>query len=178
MDDPQEPLVLDPEEQQAWMAFGYLLMQLPGALDSHMQRTAGITFFEYQVLAALALAPERTARLSRLAEFTASSLSRLSNVVTRLECRGWIRRSPDPDDGRYTLGILTDEGCDQVDAAGPGHLAEIRRLVLDPLTKTQQQQLHRIAERIMRAVEPDKPPITQRLRELPHLRGQPTHAEP
>jgi DNA-binding MarR family transcriptional regulator len=178
MDDTQEPRWLDLDEQRTFMAFAYMLVQLPAAFDAFLQRTAGISLFEYQIIAALSVAPERTARLSRLAEFTASSLSRLSNGVTRLEERGWMRRTPDPDDGRYTLGVLTDAGWDKVLAASPGHLGEVRRLVLDPLTKVQQQQLHRISERIMRVVEPDKPPINDRLRDLPHLRGRPTHAEP
>ncbi len=170
MEDAQEPRWLDSDEQQAFLAFGYMLVQRPAAFDAFLQRTAGISLFEYQIIAALSVAPERTARLSRLAEFTASSLSRLSNAVTRLEERGWMRRTPDPDDGRYTLGVLTEAGWDKVLAASPGHLGEVRRLVFDPLTKAQQQQMHRIAERIMHAVEPDKPPITERLRDLPHLR--------
>jgi DNA-binding MarR family transcriptional regulator len=178
MEDVPEPRWLDSDEQQTFVAFGYMLVQLPAVLDAHLQRSAGISLVEYQVIAALSVAPERTVRLSKLAEFTASSLSRLSNVVTRLEERGWVRRTPDPDDGRYTLGVLTDAGWDKVLAAAPAHLGEVRRLVFDPLTKAQQQQLHRIAQRIMHAVEPDKPPITERLRELPHLSGRPTHAQP
>jgi DNA-binding MarR family transcriptional regulator len=178
VDDLLEPRWLDPDEQQTFMTFGYLLVQLPGALDAQMQSVSGISLVEYQVISALSVAPDRTARLSRLAEFTASSLSRLSYVVTRLEERGWMRRTTDPIDGRYTLGVLTDAGWEKVLAAAPGHLAEVRRLVFDPLTKGQQQQLHRIADRIMHAVEPDKPPITERLRELPHLAGRPTHPEP
>jgi DNA-binding MarR family transcriptional regulator len=90
----------------------------------------------------------------------------LSNVVNRLEDRGWVRRTPDPADGRATLGVLTDEGWHQVVAARSAHLTEVRRLVFDPLTNAQQQQLRRIALRIMQAVEPDKPSITDRLHAL------------
>jgi DNA-binding MarR family transcriptional regulator len=166
MADTQEPRSLYPDEQETWIAFAYLLIQLPGALDAQMQRSTGISLFEYQVLAALSLPPDRTARLSRLADFTASSLSRLSNVVTRLEERGWVRRTVDPEDGRCTLAVLTDAGAEQVAAAMAKHIAEVRRLVFDPLTNAQQQQLRRIALRIMQAVEPDKPPLTERLRAL------------
>jgi DNA-binding MarR family transcriptional regulator len=166
MADMQEPRSLYPDEQETWIAFAYLLVQLPGALDMNMQRASGIGLFEFQVLAALSLAPDRSTRLSRLADFTASSLSRLSNVMTRLEERGWVRRTVDPEDGRCTLGVLTDAGAEQVAAAMPKHIAEVRRLVFDPLTNAQQQQLRRIALRIMQAVEPDKPPLTERLRAL------------
>ncbi|HEY2831521.1 MAG TPA: MarR family transcriptional regulator [Sporichthyaceae bacterium] len=166
MEDRAEPRLLDPDEQQTWLTFGYLLMQLPGALDVRMQRVSGFSLFEYQILVGLSLAPEHSARLSKLADFTASSLSRLSNAVTRLEDRGWMRRATDPTDGRYTLGILTDEGAEQLRAAMPGHLDEVRRLVFEPLSHTQQQQLRRIASGILAAVEPDKPSINERVQAL------------
>ena len=120
-----------------------------------LQRDAGLTQFEYLVLAGLSMAPERTMRLSDLAEFSASTLSRLSNVVGRLERQGWLRREPDPSDGRYTLGILTDSGMDKVVASAPGHVAEVRRLVFDSLTKTQQRALRDVALRIEHAIDPE-----------------------
>lgn len=39
-------------------------------------------------------------------------------------------------DGRYTLAMLTEDGWDKVVASASGHVVEVRRLVLDPLTKT------------------------------------------
>jgi DNA-binding MarR family transcriptional regulator len=166
MEDRAEPRSLDPDEQQTWLAFGYLMMQLPGALDARMQRISGFSLFEYQILVGLSMAPDHSARLSKLADFTASSLSRLSNAVTRLEERGWMQRTPDPTDGRYTLGVLTDEGRSQLRTAMPGHLDEVRRLVFEPLSKAQQQQLRRIALAILGAVEPDKPSINERMQAL------------
>jgi DNA-binding MarR family transcriptional regulator len=55
-------------------------------------------------------APERTMRMSSLADITNASLSRLSHLVKRLEERGLVRREPDPADGRFTNAILTDQG--------------------------------------------------------------------
>jgi len=83
------------------------------------------------------------------------SLARLSQAVGRLEKRGWVRRMPDPDDGRYTLAVLTDDGWDKVVATAPGHVEEVRRLVFDPLTRAQHRQLREIGQRIMRAIDPD-----------------------
>ncbi|MFD4505751.1 MarR family winged helix-turn-helix transcriptional regulator [Streptomyces sp. NPDC058457] len=98
-------------------------------------------------------APEHTLRISELAEYTASSLSRLSNVLTRLEKRGWLRRAPAPA-GRHTLAILTDEGRAEVQADAPGHVEEVRRLVFDSLTKAQQRQLRETGRRILPAIDP------------------------
>ena len=151
----QEPRWLDEDQQQAWRNLVGIMLRLPAVLDTQLQRDAGISAFEYQVLSGLSTAAERTMRMSRLAALTEGSLSRLSQVVARLEKRGWIRRTPDPADGRYTLAILTDTGWDTVAAAAPGHVAEVHRLIFDPLTKAQQRQFRDIGQRIMRAIAPD-----------------------
>jgi DNA-binding MarR family transcriptional regulator len=152
MDALQDPRWLDAEEAEAWRALASVLVRLPAALDAQLRRDAGITHFEYQVLALLSEAPGRTQRMSELATLAEGSLPRLSQVVARLEQRGWVRRSPDPADGRYTLAILTDQGRAKVAQAAPGHVQEVRRLVLDPLTNTQTRQLREISRRIMGAI--------------------------
>jgi len=156
MDAPQEPRWLDAEETQAWRALARTLVRLPAALDAQLRRDAGISHFEYQVLALLSEAPGRTLRMSALATLAGGSLPRLSQVVARLEQRGWVRRTPDPADGRYTLATLTGQGQAKVTQAAPGHVQEVRRLVLDPLTKAQSRQLREISRRITRAIDPDE----------------------
>ena len=106
-------------------------------------------------MALLSEAPGRTLRMSELAMMAEGSLPRLSQVTARLEQPGWVRRTPDPADGRYTLATLTEQGRAKVTEAAPGHVQEVRRLVFDPLTKTQSRQLREISRRIMRAVDPD-----------------------
>src|ERR1700677_635024 len=155
MDAPQDPRWLDAEERQAWLALASALNRLPAALDAQLRRDAGISHFEYQVLALLSEAPDRTLRMSALATLAEGSLPRLSQVVARLEQHGWVRRTPDPADGRYTLAILTDQGLAKVTEAAPGHVQEVRRLVFDPLTKTQSRQLREIGRRLTRAIDPD-----------------------
>jgi DNA-binding MarR family transcriptional regulator len=155
VDVPQEPSWLDAEESQAWRALAKTMAILPAALDAQLRRDAGISHFEYQALALLSEAPGRTLRMSALATHAGSSLPRLSQVVTRLEQRGWIRRTPDPADGRYTLAILTGQGQAKVTQAAPGHVREVRRLVFDPLTRAQPRQLREIGQRIILAIEPD-----------------------
>lgn len=157
MEIPQEPCWLDAEERQTWFALLSVLIRVPSALDGQLQRDAGISHFEYQVLAGLAEAPDRTLRMSELAVLAEGSLSRLSQVVGRLEKRGWVRRTPDPTDGRYTLAILTGPGWTKVTEAAPGHLETVRRLIFGPLTKVQQRHLREIGRRVTRAIDPDDP---------------------
>ena len=127
-----------------------------------MRRDAGISHFEYTVLSALSDAGEHTLRMSDLAVLAQGSLSRLSQVVSRLEQKRWVVRTPDPADGRYTLATLTNSGWDKVVQTAPGHVAEVRRLVLDPLTKVQTRQLTTIAHRIRAAIDPSGSCLTGR----------------
>jgi DNA-binding MarR family transcriptional regulator len=150
-----EPLWLDEEELQAWIALGSVLIKLPAALNAQLQRDAGISHFEYQVLSGLSMSPGRTLRMSTLAALTDGSLPRLSQAIGRLEKRGWVRRTPDPADGRYTLAILTDDGWDKVVETAPGHVKAVRSYVFDPLTKARMRQLTAIGQRMLRAINPD-----------------------
>lgn len=151
----EEPRWLDADESATWLALHRMLTRLPAALDADLQRHAELSFFEYQVLAGLSMAPERKIRMSDLAEFSTSSLSRLSHTARRLESKGWLYRIPDPADGRYTLAVLTDAGWDKVVTAAPGHVAEVRRLLIDALTKTQYKQLRQISERVNETIGAD-----------------------
>ncbi|MEU4217776.1 MarR family transcriptional regulator [Actinoplanes sp. NPDC026623] len=143
---------LDEKQLQSWMRFAALLVVLPGELDGEMQRKAGMTQFEYAVLAGLSEAPERTMRISTLAQFAQGSLSRISHLIKRLEARGWVRRELDRADGRYTNAILTDAGHAKVVATAPGHVDDVRRLVVDVLTPAQLRQLGEISDRILRGL--------------------------
>ena len=151
----EEPQWLTAEEQGAWLALSSLVMKLDVALDTQLRRDAGLGHFEYTVLASLSEAPGRTLRMSELAMLAHGSLPRLSQAVARLEKRNWVRRAPDPADGRYTLATLTEEGLEKVVATAPGHVREVRRLIFDPLSKTQVQQLATIGHRVVRAIDPE-----------------------
>ena len=155
VDDTAEAQWLDAEERAAWIGLVGLLMRLGPALDAQLRRDAGLTLFEYSVMAGLSEQPERTMRMSELAAVAEGSLSRLSQVVARLERKGFVRRAADPSDGRYTLATLTDDGWTAVVATAPSHVAEVRRLVLDPLTRGQIKQLGTIGRRIGDAIDPN-----------------------
>ncbi|NBH04749.1 MarR family transcriptional regulator [Amycolatopsis sp. SID8362] len=143
-----EPRWLDAAEKEAWTGLISLALLMPGRLEAPLQQAAGVTLFEYMTLSQISEAPDRRIRMSELAYLTNGSLSRLSNVVKRLENRGWVTRSPDPADGRYTLAALTSAGHEVVVAAAPVHVRSVRELVLDPLSKTDRQALARIAAKL------------------------------
>jgi DNA-binding MarR family transcriptional regulator len=146
---------LDDEEQRAWFAMASVMTRLPTVLDDQLERDAGMSHFEYVIMARLSMAPDRQLRMSVLATMAEGSLPRLSQAVGRLEKRGWIYRTPDPGDGRYTLAVLTDAGYDKVTETAPGHVETVRHYVFDQLSRAQIRQLAGIADRIVRALPPD-----------------------
>ena len=150
---PDEPRWLNDCELDAWMALAKLVFNLPSALDAQLLRDSSLTLFDYFVLSGLSMAPGRTQRLSDLAGHIGSSLSRLSNVVKRLEQRQLLRREPDPENPRYTRAVLTDAGWDVVVAAAPGHVAAVRRYVIDGLTEQQVTVLRDIACHVTRQLD-------------------------
>src|SRR3979490_3392819 len=136
------PKWLTPAQLEAWQALTLLLARLPTALEGQLQRDSQLSYIEYYALAALSERPDRTMRMSELAVLTNAELSRLSHLITRVQNRGYVRREPDPDDGRYTNAVLTEAGYDVVVAAAPGHVAAVRELVVDALADTPLPPLH------------------------------------
>jgi DNA-binding MarR family transcriptional regulator len=146
---------LDESERAAWLRLIAVVELLPGVLDAQLRATAGLTHFEYFVLAMLSEAPEGTLRMTALGQRTNATLPRLSHVVRRLEDRGLVLRFPCPEDGRATNTALTDAGWEAVSAAAPGHVATVRHNVLDPLTRDQLVQLRDIGDLLLTRLDPE-----------------------
>ena len=153
--DIEEPPVkwLTDAELDSWLSVVRLMTWLPWSIDQQLQRDSNLGMVEYQALAMLSTSPQRTMRMSSLAEVTNASLSRLSHLVKRLEQRGLVRREPDPADGRFTSAILTDKGFEILAEAAPGHVARVRSLVIDVLSPEQLRRLGRDADRIMSRID-------------------------
>lgn len=145
---------LDDEERSTWLGLTGIVTLLPAALDAQLQRDAGMTYFDYMVMAVLSENPDRTLRLSDLATGTNSSLSRLSHVVTKLESRGWVRRESNPGDKRASDAVLTPDGYAVVVATAPAHVEAVRSWVFDALSREQVEQLHAISEAIVARLDP------------------------
>jgi len=144
---------LTPEQLDSWLSVVRLMTRLPWAIDSDLQRQAGLSMIEYMTMAILSKSPQRTMRMSGLAEETSSSLSRLSHVVKRMEARGWVRREADAADGRFTNAILTPDGMRKLESAAPAHVATVRRLVVDNLSPERLRRLAQDAERVVGRID-------------------------
>jgi len=147
---------LDDEQQRTWRAWLTVSELLPRALDTQLQRDAGLTHAAYVVLAMLSESPSRSRRMSDLARRANQSQSRLSHTVARLEERGWVRRERSAEDGRGNLAVLTDAGWDVVRSAAPGHVDAVREAMFEPLTAEQTRLLGDALQAIVERLDPDR----------------------
>lgn len=148
---------LDPEERAAWLAVVAIMLRLPAELDSQLVSSAELTFFEYLLLARLAEQPGQRVQMARLAALTNGSLSRLSHVASRLERRGLLRRARAEQSPRYMEAFLTPAGHRLVTEAAPGHVAKVRELLIDSLSRPELRALETAGRRVLAAIDPASP---------------------
>ncbi|MGH3242093.1 MAG: MarR family winged helix-turn-helix transcriptional regulator [Spirillospora sp.] len=155
---------LDDDEQETWRAFLWTSRLLNEALDRQLQRDSGMPHAYYMILAMLSESPGRARTMTELAEIVHSSPSRLSHAVNRLEEAGWVRRTKNGTDRRTTVAELTDEGFKVLDKAAPGHVAEVRRRLFDPMSREQMLEFRETLHGLLSVLDPD--------REAPCARGE------
>ena len=148
---------LDEDEQRVWRAFLSATRLLFDRLDRELQRDAGIPHAYYEILVRLSEAPDRTMRMSELAERSMSSRSRVSHAVARLSEAGWVCRRDCPSDRRGQLAVLTDAGMAVLAAAAPGHVRGVRAHLLDLLSPGQVAQLGEISAAVVRHLGQPEP---------------------
>jgi DNA-binding MarR family transcriptional regulator len=136
------------DEQRAWRAFTVATQLLFDRLDRELQRGAGLSHAYYAILVVLSEQPQRALRISDLARYMRFGKTRITEAVTRLERRGWVRREPCPTDRRSTYAVLTDAGLAALEAAAPLHVAGVREHVFDRLTTDQVAQLRDLGRAI------------------------------
>ena len=64
-----------------------------------------------------------------------------------------MQRQPCETDRRVQYARLTDQGMRALEQAAPGHVAEVRRTVVDVLDRQDLAQLRRIAGKIAAGLE-------------------------
>jgi DNA-binding MarR family transcriptional regulator len=145
------PKWLNPAEMKAWREYIIASRRLLDALDEDLS-AHDLSMADYEVLAQLSDAPDRTMRMSDLAEVAMVSRSRLSHRIKVMEKEGWVRREACPNDKRGSFAVMTPKGWKAIVAAAPDHVASVRGRFLDALDKNDQKFLAeifaRVAERI------------------------------
>jgi len=145
---------IDHDRQRDWIALVKVLLVLPGALEAQLLRDSDLTLLGYMILARLDDTPDATLRMSQIATMANGSLPRTSQAISRLEDRGWVRRTVISGRGqgrRFTTAALTDAGRAKLAEATPAHTALVRRLVVEP-AGDQFGTVGSVAQRIVEAL--------------------------
>jgi DNA-binding MarR family transcriptional regulator len=140
---------------EAWIWLVVLFETMPAAIEKQLKADVGLNLFEYMVLARLSEESDRTLQMARLAEISNGSISRLSHAVTRLERRGWLDKQVGGAAQRHNTVTLTDAGYEALSAVAGSHVANVRRLLADPLTAGEIDSLVAIARKLVGAADPD-----------------------
>lgn len=143
---------LDEREADAWQAVRDLGQPLFTALGRDLQRESGLSMADYQVLVVLSARPDGTLAHRDLAAATGWEKSRLSHHVTRMQQRHLVCRVGCSDDGRSANVVLTPEGRQAIQRAAPGHVAAVRRVLLDRLSGEQLATLAAIGRTVREAL--------------------------
>lgn len=110
----------------------------------------GLSAGEFDVLASLMHAPDRTSKPSALARSGMLSPAGMTHRLDLLERAGFVERRPDPDDRRSTLVVLTRTGEAKAIEAARAHVAAEAEL-LDALGPSDRADLRRLLEMLLDA---------------------------
>lgn len=147
---------LTDEQQRIWRSYLRVESLLPATLNRQLQGDSGLSIAEYAVLVPLSESTEGRMRPFELGNELNWEQSRLSHQLMRMENRGLIRREQCPSDRRGAYVVLTDTGRKTIEAAAPGHVDTVRKLVFDQLTSEQAAALGEACALIVAALESDQ----------------------
>jgi DNA-binding MarR family transcriptional regulator len=128
---------LSETELRAWQALLHAHQHVTRTLDAELRSQHGISLADYDVLLRLARAPDRTLRMTDLAERVMMSPSGVTRVVDRLVRSGMVRRDRVEDDARVMMARLTNQGHHVLRRAAKSHLRGIREHFTGKLSQAQ-----------------------------------------
>lgn len=152
---------LSPREQDIWRRLLAAQCQLRERLDRDLRTVAGLTLGDYDVLVHLSEAPNRSLRMSELADRVLLSRSGLTRRIDGLSRSKLVIREVCEDDGRGMLATLTAAGYERLQAAAPVHVEGVQRYLIAPLAPTGGlEALGRGLEQIEQALQKEWAPPT------------------
>ena len=126
---------------EPWRRFLIAHTRVVRAIESDLRDAGEVSLGWYDVLLELNTAEEGHLRMQELADRVVLSRSRVSRIVDELARFGYVRRDPDPHDGRASLARLTTSGRDALRAAAPVYLEGIKRHFLRHLTEPETEAI-------------------------------------
>lgn len=135
-------------ELAAWRSFLRAHASIIRALERELLAEQQLSLASYDVLVQLAEAPDRSLRMTDLAEAVLLSRSGVTRLVDRLEQAGLVARQRTSDDGRGIVAVLTEKGLARLRVAAVTHLDGVVRHFVARLTYAQLAELSAITSRL------------------------------
>ena len=132
---------LDEEEMAAWRSMIDVYTSVMAGLEAESVERHGLAEGDYAVLVTLSEASDERLRMCDLALSLHLSPSGITRRLDGMVKQGLVVREPSTEDRRVMLAVLTPVGKQALASAAPDHVAAVRRLFMDHLSRTQIRNL-------------------------------------
>jgi DNA-binding MarR family transcriptional regulator len=147
------PVWLDEHEARAWRGLQLMQMQLTARLARQLVAESGLSYPDYLVLVALTDRRSGRMRAFELGRTLGWEQSRVSHHVSRMAGRGLVTRERCDTDLRGAEVVLSADGRRAIEAAAPGHVAAVRQLFVDRLSRAELATIAAVAERVLAVLD-------------------------
>ncbi len=124
--------------------------QISMAIFAEECAASGLTSVQFAALTAIR--ENQDVDATRLSSLIAFDRSTLGDVLERLEAKGWIMRSPSPQDKRIKLLRLSPAGSAVLDGAQP-EVRRVQQRLLEPLDPGDRIAMMRMLAQLIRLHE-------------------------
>jgi DNA-binding MarR family transcriptional regulator len=143
---------LDEGRLTAWRSFLTVHAALTDQIERELVKAEVLPLSWYDVLLALAEAPNRQLRMNELAAAIVLSRSGLTRLVDRLEAAGLLCRQPTPNDRRGLYAVLTADGLEALRKTWPVYAKGITEHFARYLSDEEAHILTDVFQRLLTAV--------------------------
>jgi DNA-binding MarR family transcriptional regulator len=150
-----EAELLTDRERRAW--YGFLTMQedLRRHLNRELMRDSAISLSEFAVLSTLQMSDQDAMRVHEMRAVLRWEKTRLTHQISRMSSRELVRRITSDEDPRGVRIALTDKGRATIEAAVPGHVAQVRRFFFDAVAPKHLDVIANVSESVLEGLEED-----------------------
>ncbi len=141
-------LGLSAQDWAAWHAVTAMRGAVERALEQRLQRDAGLSLADFEVLRGLTVAEGHRLRAGALADALGWEKSRISHQVRRMVERELLAKTGCPTDGRGTWVALAEGGKEAFAAGSCGYVEVLQESFFDRVDPTERAVLQAVAERV------------------------------
>jgi len=142
------PQVLSQPAISAWVRLLRAHASTTRTFNAELLTEHGLTINDYEALLHLSRADDGRMRRVDLAENLLLTASGVTRLLDGLESHGLVERAACASDRRVVYAVITTEGMERLRAASDSHVASIRALFEERLSKDELRQLGELLGRL------------------------------